>query len=74
MRDTYANDCKILEKGDENSQVPIGLPLILSIEKSGNMKWYVDAVFAVHKDMRSHNGVLVTMETSRAYFQSIKKN
>ena len=27
----------------------IGLPLILSINKPGNIKWYVDAAFSVHK-------------------------
>ena len=41
----------------------IGLPLILSINKSGHIKWYVDAAFVVHKDMRSHTGGFMTMVT-----------
>ena len=44
-------------------QGTIGLPLILSIHKSGNIKRYVDASFAVHKDMRSHTGGFMTMGT-----------
>ena len=50
----------------------IGLPLILSIDKSGNIKWYVYAAFAVHKDMRSHTGGFTTMGTGGAYMQYIK--
>ena len=42
-------------------QGTMDLPLIFSIENSGNIKWYVDAEFAVHKDMRSHTGGFMTM-------------
>ena len=51
----------------------IGLPLILSIDKSGNIKWYVDASFAVHNDMRIHTGGFMTMVTVWAYVQSRKQ-
>ena len=44
-------------------QGSIDLPLILSIDKSGNKKWYIDEAFSVHKDMRSHTGGFVTMVT-----------
>ena len=50
------------------------LPHILSIKKSGNIKWYTGAAFAVHKDMRNHNGGFMTMVTGGAYVQSIKQN
>ena len=53
-------------------QDTIGLPLILSIYKYGNIKCYVDAEFAVHKYMRSLTGDFMTIETGRAYVQSIK--
>ena len=52
----------------------IGLPLILSINKSGNIKWYVDAAFAAHMYMRSHTGGFMTMVTGGAYAQSSKQN
>ena len=55
-------------------QVIIGLPLILSIDKSGNIKWYVNAAFAVHKYMRSQPGGFMTMVTGGAYVQSSKHN
>ena len=54
-------------------QGTIGLPLILSINKSGNIKWYVDAAFAVHKDIRSHTGGFMTMGKRGAHVDSIKK-
>ena len=47
--------------------------MILSIDKSGNIKWYVDASFAVHKDMRSHTGGFMTMGTGGSYVQSRKQ-
>ena len=55
------------------TQETIGLPLIVSIYKYGNIKWYVDAAFVVHKDMRSHTGGLVTMGTGGAHVQSSKQ-
>ena len=44
------------------------------MDKSGNIKWYVDAALAVHKDMRRNNGVFVNMITVRACVQSINNN
>ena len=44
----------------------------MSINKSGNIKCYVDAEFAVHKDMRSHTGGFMTMGTGGTYVQSSK--
>ena len=54
-------------------QETIGLTLIVSIDKYGNIKWYVDAAFVVHKDMRSHTGVFMTMLKGEAYVQYILK-
>jgi hypothetical protein len=33
------------------------MPLILSANGSGTLKWWVDASFAVHPNMRGHSGV-----------------
>ena len=65
--DTY--EYKNLERATEYTQGTINLPLFLSIDKSGNIKWYVDAEFVVHKDMRSHYGGFMTMGTGGAYVQ-----
>ena len=37
------------------------LPLILSADNSDNIYTYADAAFAVHPDMKSHNGVGLTL-------------
>ena len=37
------------------------LPLILGSDGTGVVKWYVDASFAVHPNMRSHTGGAVTL-------------
>ena len=54
-------------------QVTIVLSLILSTEKSGNIKWYYDAEFSVSKYMRSHTGEFMIMGTGGAYVESNKK-
>ena len=58
----------------EYIQGTIGLPLILSIDKSVNIKWYIDAEFAVHKNMKSQTCGFMTMVTGEAYVYSIKHN
>ena len=68
-----SDDYNNLEREMKYIQGTIGLPLIMSIEKSGNISWYVDAVFAVHKDMRSHPDGFMTMGTRGAYVKSRKK-
>ena len=37
------------------------LPLVLGADNSGNIYWHVDASFAVHPDMRSHTGAVMTL-------------
>ena len=54
------------------NQGTIVLTLILSIKKSGNIKWYIDAAFSVHKNMRSHTCDFMTMVTVVAYGWSNK--
>ena len=48
----------------------IGPPLILTMDKSGEMQWHVDASFAVHNDMKSHTGATMTMGQGAAFSQS----
>jgi hypothetical protein len=33
----------------------------LSMEDSGIIKWYVDASFALHKDLKNHTGAMMTL-------------
>ena len=51
-------------------QVAIFIPLILPIYRSGNINWYADAAFTVHKDMVSHTDDFVTMLTRGSYVKS----
>ena len=51
----------------------IGLPLILSIDDTGVIKWFVDASFAVHNDMKSHTGMFMSMGTGAAAAASLKQ-
>jgi len=37
------------------------LPLILSADDSDSLYWYADSGFAVHPNMRSHNGAGITL-------------
>ena len=73
VRGPNIDDYKKLGRVMKYIQGNIVPPLILSIYKSGNIKWYIDAPFAVHKDMRSHNSGFMTMGTVGAYVQSSKQ-
>ena len=68
--DYYGNLARVMDY----IQGTIGLPLILSIDKSGNIKWYVDAAFSVHKDTRIHTGGFMNMGTGGVYVHSDKQN
>ena len=71
MRDPDTGYYKKLERVIKYVQGTIGLPLILSIKKYGDIKWYVDSPFAVHKYMRIHTGGFMTTRTGGAYVQYI---
>ena len=73
MRRPDTDEYKKLARVMKYIQGTIGLPLIFSIDKSGNIKWYVDALFAAQKDTMSHTGGFMTMGTGGAYVQSSKQ-
>ena len=72
VRGPDTDDYKKLSRVMNYIQGTIGLPLIFLINSSGNIKWYVDVSFAVHKYMSSHTGGFVTIETGWGYVQSSK--
>jgi len=49
------------------------LPLILSANGSGILKWWVDAAFAVHPNMRGHSGGGLSMGTGFPIVSSTKQ-
>ena len=67
MIGTDTDDYKNLARVMKYIQGTIGLPQIFSIENSGYIKLYVDASFAVNKDMRIQTGGFMTMVTGGAY-------
>ena len=73
MKGPDTDDYKNLSRVMKYIQGSIGLPLVLSIYKSGNIKWYIDASLTVHKDIRTHTGGFMTIVTGGAYVQSIKQ-
>ena len=51
----------------------VDLPLTLSADGSGDIRWYVDASFAVHWDMKSHTGGTLTLGKGSVYSTSVKQ-
>jgi len=49
------------------------LPAILKADGTNICKWYADAAFAVHKDMKSHTGYLLTMGQGAMQTKSLKQ-
>jgi hypothetical protein len=42
-------------------RLTISIPLVLGWDGTGQLTWSVDASFAVHKDMRSHTGAVLSL-------------
>jgi hypothetical protein len=63
----YADDYKKLARCMKYLGQSAALPLILEAEVSNNIKWWVDSAFAVHNDMKSHTGALVSLGKGAAY-------
>lgn len=49
------------------------IPLVLGADGSNNVYWYVDASFAVHKDMKSHTGGVMTLGQGAVISMSTKQ-
>ena len=50
------------------------IPLVLGWDGSSFVRWYVDASFAVHPDMKSHRGGCMTMGQGTVISTSTKQN
>ena len=49
------------------------LVLTLSADKANVVKWYVDASYAIHPDMKSHTGSVLTMGGGAIQAKSVKQ-
>jgi hypothetical protein len=45
----------------------------MSADDSQTIKWDIDLLFAVHKDMRSHNGAIMTLGIGAIISKSTKQ-
>jgi hypothetical protein len=61
VRAPDVDDWKKLEHLVEYFRATLDMPLILGGDNTGVLKWYVDASFAVHANMRGHTGGGLTM-------------
>jgi hypothetical protein len=51
----------------------IDLPLTLEVDSMHVVKWWVDASFAVHPDMKSHTGATMSLGKGAAYSRSTRQ-
>ncbi len=61
VREPNEDDWRKLEHLVEYFKSTTEMPLILGGDATGVLKWYVDASFAVHSNMRGHTGAGLTM-------------
>lgn len=67
------DDYKKLGRVMKYLQATLDLPLILSADGSGRIRWWVDASFAVHPDMKGHTGGTLTLGHGSVYSTSTKQ-
>ncbi len=49
------------------------LALTLEASERGRVQWWIDASFAIHKDMKSHTGAILTLGKGGVYAMSTKQ-
>jgi hypothetical protein len=54
-------------------RLTISIPLVLGWDGTGQLTWSVDASFAVHKDMRSHTGAVLSLGQGALVSMSLKQ-
>jgi hypothetical protein len=67
------DDYKKLTRVMQYLRGTINLPLILEANSMNVIKWWVDASFAVHPDMKSHTGAMMTLGKGAIYGTSTRQ-
>jgi hypothetical protein len=67
------SDYKKLTRVIKYLRLTIFIPLVLGWDGTGRLTWSVDASFAIHKDMRSHTGAVLTMGQGALMSMSLKQ-
>jgi hypothetical protein len=73
VRRPDADDYKKLTRVIKYLRADPHLPLTLEADDSLTMKWWVDASFAVHPDMKSHTGATGTLGKGSVYTASTRQ-
>jgi hypothetical protein len=64
---------KKLERCIRYLRQSIKLPLVLEVDSANIIKWWVDGACAVHNNMQSHTGALMTLGKGAAYVTLMRK-
>ena len=67
------DDAKKLARVMRHLRATVFLPLVLGWDGTGNIYWSVDASFAVHNDMKSHTGGVMTLGSGALIAMSTKQ-
>jgi hypothetical protein len=67
------DDYKKLHRFMQCLRHTIDLSLTLEADNTKVMKWWIDASFGVHSDIRSHTGGVLTLGKGAAYATSTKQ-
>jgi hypothetical protein len=67
------DDYKKLRRGLQYLRATVNLSLMLEADNAHIVKWWVDALFAVHPDMKSHRGGMMSLGKGTAYQTSTRQ-
>eukprot|EP00957_Ditylum_brightwellii_P197743 15065216-Ditylum_brightwellii.AAC.1 len=73
VREPDEDDKKKLMRVMRYLRATIDIPLRLEADGSGVIKWWVDASFAVHQDMKGHTGAVMSLGGGATFASSIKQ-
>jgi hypothetical protein len=73
VKDPDADDYKKLGRTMKYLRGTLNMPLTLEADDLQIMKWWVDASYAVHNDMKSHTGGALSLGKGDIYGSSTKK-
>jgi hypothetical protein len=73
VKDPDVDDYKKLRRTMGYLRGTLQMPMTLEADNAHNVKWWVDASFAVHPDMKSHTGGMMTLGKGAAYSTSTRQ-
>jgi hypothetical protein len=73
LKNPDEDDYKKLTRVIKYLRRTVDMVLTLSADGSGEVKWYVDALFAVHPDMKGHTGGTLSLGKGSAYSTSVRQ-